>query len=97
MSTKIRRSGRNVFEDLGFPPREAEHLRIRSDLMIAIAKLIEKRGLSQSEAASLFRVSQPRISNLVRGKIERFSIDTLVEMLGNAGVEVRITTKLRVA
>jgi len=95
MSHKTRRSRANVFEDLGFPPKEAEHLRMRSDLMIAIRKLIEKRGLSQVKAAALLGVSQPRISDLVRGKIDRFSIDTLVEMLGNAGMDVRFTMKSR--
>jgi len=95
MSRKMRRSKGNVFEDLGFAPKEAEHLRMRSDLMIEISKLIEKRGLSQVEAAALLGVSQPRVSDLVRGKIDRFSIDTLVEMLGNAGVDVRFTTKNR--
>jgi predicted XRE-type DNA-binding protein len=95
MSRKMRRSKANVFQDLGFPPKESEHLRMRSDLMIEISKLIEKRGLSQVQAAALLGVSQPRVSDLVRGKIDRFSIDTLVEMLGNAGVDVRFTTKNR--
>ena len=62
-----------------------------------ISKLIEARGLSQKQAAALLRVSQPRISDLVRGKIERFSIDTLVEMLGHAGIDVRFTTQRHVA
>jgi predicted XRE-type DNA-binding protein len=61
--------------------------------MIRLSKLIEARGLTQAQAASLFAVTQPRISDLVRGKIERFSIDTLVAMLGQAGVRVQITVR----
>ena len=56
--------------------------------MIEIAKLIEERGLTQTAAAELLRVSQPRISDLVRGKVERFSVDSLIEMLGHAGADV---------
>ncbi len=84
------RSTGNVFADLGFPPEEAEHLRIRADLMIALTRLIESRGLTQTSAARLFGVTQPRISDLVRGKIDRFSIDTLVTMLAKAGAKVRV-------
>ncbi|HLG58162.1 MAG TPA: XRE family transcriptional regulator [Vicinamibacterales bacterium] len=90
MTTKIRRSSGNVFRDLGFSAEEATNLKIRSDLMIRLSKLIETRGLTQAQAADLFGVTQPRISDLVRGKIDRFSIDTLIAMLGHAGVRVQI-------
>ena len=93
MAIKIRRSSGNVFKDLGFPTEEAEHLRIRADLMIALSRLIQDRGLTQVKAAELFGVSQPRVSDLVRGKVHRFSIDTLVEMLGHAGVRVEFRAK----
>ena len=90
MTTKIQRSSGNVFRDLGFPDDEAENLKIRTDLMVRLSKLIATRGLTQAQAARLFGVTQPRVSNLVRGKIDRFSIDTLVAMLGHAGVRVQI-------
>lgn len=90
---KIVRSSGNVFEDLGFGPDEAEHLRIRSVLMATLRQVIQDRGLTQARAATLFGVTQPRISDLVRGKIDLFSIDTLVDMLARAGFQV----KLRVA
>jgi predicted XRE-type DNA-binding protein len=83
----------NVFTDLGFPEPEAENLRIRADLMIDLSKLIERRGLSQGEAAKLLGVTQPRISDLVRGKIELFSIDTLVNMLSKGGASVRVEVR----
>ena len=95
MATKIRRGSDNVFTDLGFDPEEAEHLRIRADLMVELSKLIQDRGLTQTEAAGLLGVTQPRVSDLTRGKIDRFSIDTLVAMLGHAGVSVRFSTKRR--
>jgi predicted XRE-type DNA-binding protein len=97
MAARMRRSTGNVFEDLGFATEEAEHLRIRADLMVELGKLIEDRGLTQTQAAALFGVSQPRVSDLVRGKIDRFSIDTLVAMLGHAGIRVTFTTERRVA
>ena len=90
MTVKVRRSSGNVFRDLGFSREEAENLKMRTDLMIQLSKLIQARRLTQAEAADLFGVSQPRVSDLVRGKIDRFSIDTLVAMLGHAGVRVQI-------
>ena len=90
MTTKIRRSSGNVFRDLGFSPQESTNLKVRSDLMIRLSKLIEARGLTQAQAAALFGVTQPRISDLVRGKIDRFSVDRLIAMLGHAGVRVQI-------
>ncbi len=85
----------NAFEAVGFEPTEAEHLRIRADLMIEVEHFIAGRGLTQSEAAKLLHVTQPRISDLMRGKIERFSIDTLVEMLSRAGADVTVKVRRR--
>ena len=93
MATKMRRSSGNVFRDLGYGPEEAEHLRIRSVLMTTLTRLIEARDLTQAEAARVFGVSQPRVSDLVRGKIDLFSIDTLVDMLARAGMKVELTAK----
>lgn len=90
MTTKIRRSSGNVFRDLGFSDEEATNLKLRSDLMIRLTRLIENRGLTQAAAAKLLGVTQPRISDLTRGKVDRFSIDTLIAMLGHAGVGVQI-------
>ncbi|MGH7771827.1 MAG: helix-turn-helix domain-containing protein [Candidatus Binatia bacterium] len=91
MRIKVTRSSGNVFKDLGFSAEEAEHLKIRSHLMAHLRKLIESRGLTQAQAADLFKVTQPRISDLVRGKIDIFSIDTLVSMLACAGVRVKVS------
>ncbi|MEX1185624.1 MAG: XRE family transcriptional regulator [Gemmatimonadaceae bacterium] len=93
MPTRIHRSTGNVFRDVGFPPEEAENLRIRSELMIQVRKILEGRKLTQAAAAKVFGVTQPRISDLVRGRIELFSIDGLVNMLAHSGVRVSIVVK----
>ena len=90
MTKKITPSTGNVFEDLGFSKEEAENLRVRSVLMGNLRSIIEEEGLTQAQAAKLFGVSQPRVSDLVRGKIELFSIDALVNMLGSAGRHVDV-------
>jgi predicted XRE-type DNA-binding protein len=92
-TVKVIRSSGNVFQDLGFEPEEAEHLRIRSGLMATVRQLIRARELTQAQAAALFGVTQPRVSDLVRGKINLFSIDTLVDMLARAGVRVDLVAE----
>jgi len=80
----------NVFVDCGFPPAEAENLRIRAKMMMALTGYIEERKITQSRAAKIMGVSQPRISDLVRGKIGLFTIDTLVNMVAAAGLRVDV-------
>ena len=90
---RIIESTGNVFLDLGFPPHEAANLLMRSELMLQVRRVIEKRKLTQAKAAKLFGVTQPRISDLIRGKINLFSIDALVSILTRAGVRVGLTFK----
>jgi predicted XRE-type DNA-binding protein len=85
--------GSNVFSDLGFSAAEAENLRIRSAMMRAIVAVIRKGELTQARAAKLFGISQPRISDLMRGKIHLFSIDNLVGLLASAGLRVDVKIK----
>lgn len=85
----------NVFRDLGYSPEDADNLRVRSELMISLTGLIESRGLTQAQAAKLLGVTQPRISDLMRGKIQLFSVDGLIEMLGHAGAQVTFVVKHR--
>jgi len=99
---KVTRSSGNVFRDLGFPDEEAEHLRVRADLLIQVQKALEARGLKQAEAAKLLGVTQPRISDLVRGRLDLFSVDILIDILAKLGVRVRVVVispkkRLRVA
>ena len=93
MAIRIRRGSGNVFEDVGFPKAEAAHLLIRTDLMIKIEGILKERGLTQAKAAKLLKVSQPRVSDLVRGRVDLFSIDSLVAMLARLGVSVTVRTK----
>ena len=90
MKLKMTRSTGNVFRDLGFSPDEAEHLRIRSDLLLQLQKAIKSKGLKQAEAAKLLDVTQPRVSDLVRGRVDLFSVDTLIDMLARLGIRVRV-------
>ena len=95
MTVRARRSSGNVFRDLGFSAEEAENLKIRADLMIELTQLIEAQDLTQAGAAKLLGVTQPRISDLTRGKIDRFSVDSLIEMLGHAGASVSVVVTQR--
>ncbi|HEY6417885.1 MAG TPA: XRE family transcriptional regulator [Candidatus Binataceae bacterium] len=90
MTIKVQRSTGNVFRDLGFGAKEAQSLRLRAELMVEFRRLIEARKLTQRSAAELLGVTQPRVSDLIRGKIDLFSIDTLVNMLGRAGTQVQL-------
>lgn len=90
---KVTPSSGNVFRDLGFSTEEAEHLLIRADLLIALQKAIARRRLTQAKAAKILRVTQPRVSDLLRGRIDLFSTDTLIDMLARLGVHVRVVLK----
>lgn len=83
----------SVWDALEDTPEQAENMKLRSALMMALKEHIARQGLSQKEAARLLGVTQPRVSDLVRGRIERFGLDTLVTMAVAAGlhVEMRIT------
>ncbi len=80
----------NVFEALENDPAVAQNLKIRSELMISLRKYIEDEGLEQKKAAEIFGVHQPRISDLMRGKIDKFTIDMLVNMLARVGKIVKL-------
>lgn len=91
------RGSDNVFEDLGFAAEEAANLKVRADLMLDLRRYIHERGWTQAEAAMFFGETQPRISNLLKGEISRFSIDKLINLLARAGLEVQVETKLKAA
>ena len=93
IDTKITKGSGDVFADLGFSPAETRNLRLRSQMMTALRRFIEKEGLTQAEAAKRLKVSQPRVSDLTRGKISRFSLDSLVNMLTDAGLDVDFRVK----
>ena len=90
---RVTSSTGNVFRDLGFSREESEHLLVRADLLIQVQKAIESRQLKQADAAKILRVTQPRVSDLLRGRIDLFSTDSLIDMLARLGVGVRIVVK----
>lgn len=77
----------DAIEDI---PVEAENMKLRSGLMMALKAHLARTGLSQSQAAKLFGVTQPRISDLLRGKINLFGLDALVNMATAAGLHVEM-------
>ena len=85
------RGSSNVFADIGFGPEEAENLLLRAELMSRISEMA--RGVSQRQAARKFGVSQPRLNDLMRGKIDKFSLDALVNMLAHAGMRVELKVR----
>jgi predicted XRE-type DNA-binding protein len=90
---KITEGSDNIFRDLGFDEPEAENLKLRADLMIQIEKYVLQSKLTQAQAARELGVTQPRLNQLLKGKIQLFSLDALVNMLAEAGMRVRMTVK----
>lgn len=80
----------SVWDAIENTPEEAENMKLRSALMMALKTHIARTALSQAQAAKLFGVTQPRISDLMRGKINLFAIDTLVNMAVAAGLQVEL-------
>ncbi len=81
----------SVWDALESNPREAENLRLRSELMIGISEVVRSRGWTQTVAARHCAIAQPRLNDLLRGKIERFSLDALVNIAAALGLRVRMT------
>lgn len=94
MSTlTMTKSSGNVFADLGFGPDEAQNLMLRSQTMMAVADWYEASGLTQAKAAKALGVTQPRLNQVLKGKINEFSLDALVNMATRAGMRVGLTIK----
>ena len=88
--THITPADGNIFADLGFEPVEAAKLLIKADLMIDIQQWVLSNKLKQEDAAKILKVSRPRLSDVMTGKIRKFTIDALVDMLENAGLHVTV-------
>ena len=87
---KVTKSSGNIFADLGFPPEEVTVLTMRANLMARLRLLIERKGWTQSDAAEKLGVSQSRVSDLVRGKWEKFSLDMLLTLATRAGLRPKL-------
>ena len=90
MKKDITESSGNVFTDLGYSPDEAAILQMRADLMADLRKLIKTKKITQTEAAKIFGVSQSRVSDLITGKWEKFSLEMLITLATKAGKHVTL-------
>ena len=84
----------NVFVDLGFDSAEAEVMKMRAEIMIHMRHRLKEQGWTQVEAARRLGITQPRVSRLVKGKVEDFSMDMLLVLAARAGLraELRLST-----
>lgn len=90
---KITRGSGNVFRDIGFSKEEAENLKLRAELMMRIEDYHEKSGMTQAQAARALGLTTPRFNALLKGKIDLFSLDALVNIATRAGLTVRLSVK----
>ena len=85
----------SVWDAIEDSARDSASMRARADLMITLQEHLRKRGVNQAQTAKLLQVTQPRVSDLMRGKIELFSSDTLIEMLGRLGARVKVSVEFK--
>jgi predicted XRE-type DNA-binding protein len=90
MKKKITKSSGNVFADLGFDPAEAVVLQMRANLMSDLRLYIEKQKLTQAAAAKRLGIAQSRVSDLVRGKWDKFSLEMLITLEARLGRTIRV-------
>ena len=79
-----------IFSALGFPSNQSANMHLRAQLMIEVEAILKARKMTQVEAAALFGVSQPRVSNLLKGRIDKFTVDTLVNWLSKLDKHVEL-------
>lgn len=90
---KMEKGSGNVFRDIGFPPEEAHNLLMRAELMMKIEDYVKKSGTTQKQAAKHLGITQPRLNQLLKHKIDLFSLDALVNIATRAGMQVKLTVK----
>ncbi len=90
MKERVTKSSGNIFLDLGFPPEEAAILQMRAEIMADLRKFITTKKLTQAKAAELFGVSQSRVSDLIRDKWEKFSLEMLIALATKAGMRISL-------
>ncbi|HGL6717225.1 XRE family transcriptional regulator [Burkholderia contaminans] len=83
----------SVWDAIEGQPAEAENMKLRSELMMALKQHIARMEISQAQAAKLFGITQPRVSDLMRGKINLFALDTLVNMATAAGLRIEMRVR----
>jgi predicted XRE-type DNA-binding protein len=90
METTITESSGNVFADLGFEPAEAAILEMRASLMSDLRTYIQSSGMTQAEGAEKLRIAQSRVSDLMRGRWEKFSLEMLITLEARVGRKVTL-------
>ena len=93
MSEKVTKSCGNVFEDLGLP--NAGERKVKADIALKISTMITRQGFTQKQAAKVLGVDQPRVSDLMRGKLSGFTVDRLLGYINTLGSDVEIVVKRR--
>ncbi len=88
MARKVTESSGNIFLDLGFAPHDAEVMLLRARLAEALRRWVEREELTQAQASKRLGITQPRVSEITRGKIELLSLDYLVGLCAKAGISV---------
>lgn len=83
----------SVWDAIEDTPQQAASMRARAELMMAMQSWVKASGKTQAEAARLFGITQPRMSDLMRGKISLFSLEALIDMAAVAGLEPHVTIK----
>ena len=81
----------NVWDALCDTREEAEHMTLKSDLLIEIERAVKAWNLTQSAAAERLGITQPRLNDLLRGRINRFSLEALVDLASRAGLKIRLS------
>ncbi len=89
MTKRYTRSSGNIFLDLGFPPHETSVMRLRAQLAEALRTWMERENITQVKAAKRVGIAQPRMSEIVRGKVELMSLDYLAGLCAKAGLDIR--------
>jgi predicted XRE-type DNA-binding protein len=90
MAKNVERSSGNIFLDVGFPAPEAAVMLLRAQLAEALRVWMEREKLTQARAAKRLQIGQPRVSEVVRGKVELLSLDYLVRLCAKAGIPVAV-------
>lgn len=88
--SRVIESSGNVFLDLGFDAAEAEVMKLRAETMLRMEQHLKAQGWTQAEAARRLGITQPRVSRLVKGKVEDFSLDMLLTLAARAGLHAEL-------
>lgn len=87
----------SVWDAIESSPEEAASMKARSNVMMAIRKIVDSWGTTQTESASRLGLTQPRLNDLLRGRIDRFSLDSLVDIATRAGLSISVKAARRAA